>query len=261
MNIILFEKQPKDGFIPVKDERAQHILNILKLKNGDNFRMGIVNKSEGFATVKDISLDGVYIDYVQECIPNLYPVTLLCAQVRPICMKRILREAVSLGVEKIILTGSDTGEKSYLSSNLYKTGEYKEYLLDGAMQSGHAGVPEVIFANTVDNALESFKTSNCEKDCISCKSKAPNNAYVKSASKKVSLVMLDNVVGATDLSKAHIEESAVLAIGPERGWSTRERELFVNAGFSPMLLGQRILRTETACSAGLAVLMSRMGLL
>ena len=65
------------------------------------------------------------------------------------------------------------------------------------------------------------------------------------------------------LSQACLDggKGAVLAIGPERGWSDRERSLFVSHGFKPMLLGSRVLRTETACSAGLAVLLSRMGLL
>lgn len=249
MNMILFEESLHDGFIPMDDERARHIAGILKIKVGDAFRMGVVNESEGVATIKAMDSNGITVDYRSECVPRLYPATLLCAQVRPICMKRILREAVSLGVERIVLTGSDTGEKSYLSSNLYKTGEYREYLLDGAMQSCHAGVPEVLFFDTVDGALGRLlgkADSTDGRSLVDCE-----------------LVMLDNVVGATPLSQACLDggKGAVLAIGPERGWSDRERSLFVSHGFKPMLLGSRVLRTETACSAGLAVLLSRMGLL
>ena len=239
MNIILFEKLPQDGLIPASDERAKHILGVLKLKQGDTFRMGIINESEGEAEVLGSDDEGVRISYTPETVPVLYPVTLLCAQVRPICMKRILREAVSLGVKRIILCGSDTGEKSYLSSNLYKTGEYKEYLLDGAMQSAHAGMSEVLFNNTADGAVKTVREICSEAD----------------------LIMLDNVVGAVPLSTSEVGKEAVLAIGPERGWSDRERNLFIKAGFRPMLLGSRVLRTETACSAGVAVLLSRMGLL
>ena len=240
MNIILFDEYPQGGLIPASDARARHILGILHLKQGDSFRMGIINTSEGDAVVSSVSEDGVHISYEPKCSPALYPVTLLCAQVRPICMKRILREAVSLGVERIILTGSDTGEKSYLSSNLYKTGEYKEYLLDGAMQSAHAGIPEVLFADHANMAVRLVR-ENCKADS--------------------DLIMLDNVVGAIPLSSASVGSSAVIAIGPERGWSDRERKLFQDSGFRPMLLGSRVLRTETACSAGVAVLLSRMGLL
>lgn len=239
MNIILFDGFPKGGFIPASDDRASHILNILHLRQGDSFKMGIINESEGEATIESVSDEGVSVSYKSCCKPVLYPVTLLCAQVRPICMKRILREAVSLGVGRIILSGSDTGEKSYLSSNLYKTGEYREYLLDGAMQSAHAGLPEVLFADHANMAVRLVR-ENCEG---------------------ADLIMLDNVVGAVPLSTAEVGKSAVLSIGPERGWSDRERKLFQESGFRPMLLGSRVLRTETACSTGVAVLLSRMGLL
>ncbi|MBO4279578.1 MAG: 16S rRNA (uracil(1498)-N(3))-methyltransferase [bacterium] len=240
MNMILFDAFPDGALIPAGDERASHILNVLHMKEGDSFRMGIINTSEGDAVIKAISDEGIMVSYEPSCTPSLYPVTLLCAQVRPICMKRILREAVSLGVERIILCGSDTGEKSYLSSNLYKTGEYGEYLLDGAMQSAHAGLPEVLFADHANMAVRLVR-ENCRSDA--------------------DLIMLDNVVGAVPLSGATVGTSAVLAIGPERGWSDRERKLFSDSGFRPMLLGSRVLRTETACSAGVAVLLSRMGLL
>jgi 16S rRNA (uracil1498-N3)-methyltransferase len=51
----------------------------------------------------------------------------------------------------------------------------------------------------------------------------------------------------------------VLAIGPEGGWSPRDRELLRAAGFEGMRLGPRILRTETAGIAAIAVLQSRLG--
>ena len=239
MNMILFDALPEGNLIPDSDERARHILEVLKLKEGDTFRMGIINQSEGDAVITSIEAEGVFFSYEPKTVPVMHPVTLLCAQVRPICMKRILREAVSLGVKRIILCGSDTGEKSYLSSNLYKTGEYKEYLLDGAMQACHAGMSEVLFANTADGAIRMVNVHCPGSD----------------------LIVLDNVVGSVPLSSAEIGPEAVIAIGPERGWSDRERRLFSEAGYRPMLLGSRVLRTETACSAGVAVLLSRMGLL
>lgn len=233
MNIILFDKPT--CLIAAEDERAGHILNILKLKVGDSFKMGIINESEGKATITNIDDKGIAIDYMEETKPQMYPVTLLVAQVRPICMKRILREAVSLGVEKIILSGSQTGEKSYLSSNLYTSGEYKEYLLDGAMQSAHAGMSQVVFAQNVKQAIE-----------------------IAGQSEDVSYFLLDNVTGAQQLFNSRTKEKAVVAIGPERGWTDYERNLFTQAKYQPVLIGSRVLRTETACTATLAVLLSKM---
>ena len=51
----------------------------------------------------------------------------------------------------------------------------------------------------------------------------------------------------------------LLAIGPEGGFSEAERQRLADAGFLGARLGPRILRTETAGLAALAVLQSRFG--
>lgn len=53
----------------------------------------------------------------------------------------------------------------------------------------------------------------------------------------------------------------VLAIGGERGWSTNEREQFRAHGFQLVHLGTRVLRTETAVTAGLAIIQTQLGLM
>ena len=50
-----------------------------------------------------------------------------------------------------------------------------------------------------------------------------------------------------------------LAIGPEGGWSPRDRDTLSAAGFTGLRLGPRILRTETAGLAAIAALQSRFG--
>ena len=234
MNIVLIA----DGetFIPSADERAQHIRKVLHMGEGDSFRAGIVNGSIGQARIVSDATDGISIEFSPSGDGSeLYPLTLIVAQVRPICMRRILREAVSLGVERMILPVSDLGEKSYLSASLYRDGEYKEILIDGAMQSGMTGVSRTDLAASVEEAI----------------------AMLPSGSRRI---LLDNAISAVALSSMKLEgESVVLAIGPERGWSDRERGLFVRAGFEPALLGRRILRTETAVPAASAVALSLMG--
>jgi RsmE family RNA methyltransferase len=55
--------------------------------------------------------------------------------------------------------------------------------------------------------------------------------------------------------------SLVLAIGPERGWSDRERGLLEGEGFSRLSLGSRALRTETACIAAVVLAQEKLGAL
>lgn len=53
--------------------------------------------------------------------------------------------------------------------------------------------------------------------------------------------------------------TVAIAIGPEGGWSPRDRDTLRAAGFVGLRLGPRILRTETAGLAAIAALQSRFG--
>jgi RsmE family RNA methyltransferase len=55
--------------------------------------------------------------------------------------------------------------------------------------------------------------------------------------------------------------SAVLAIGPERGWIDREVASFVERGFVAVSLDEHVLRVEAAVAAALAqlALLARLG--
>ena len=49
-------------------------------------------------------------------------------------------------------------------------------------------------------------------------------------------------------------ETVAALVGPEGGWTDRERALLVSGGWTPVSLGAQILRTETAAIAAAAVL-------
>jgi 16S rRNA (uracil1498-N3)-methyltransferase len=57
------------------------------------------------------------------------------------------------------------------------------------------------------------------------------------------------------------EHPVTLAVGPEGGWTVEELLLAVDGGFTPVTLGARILRSETAALAALSILRSRLGAL
>ena len=235
MNIILFDKGERH--FDSKDDRVVHIRKVLHMGVGDSFHGGEINGWEGKCKIEKIDDSGLYFSFSPlSDTSSLYPLTMIVAQVRPICMKRILREAVSLGVRKLILPISDLGEKSYSSASLYTEGEYKSILLDGAMQSGKTGVSECIVTSNIEEAIK--EAGEGER------------------------LLLDNVIGARPLSSLSLENTRViLAIGPERGWSDRERSVFISSGFSPVLIGDRILRTETAAVSGPSIALTRMGLI
>lgn len=198
--------------------------------------MGLINGPYGKAQILSLDQRGVRVCWDPDLeSPPLYPVELVVGQVRPICMKRILREATSLGVRAIHVIGADTAERSYRSSHLWTKGEYREYLIHGAVQAVSTLLPECHLYDRVDD----LQTTHAK-----------------------SLVMLDNIDPEKELMRLEgLCSPLMLAIGPERGWSQRERLLLESRGFIRAGMGQRVLRTETACTAGLALVLGRLGLM
>jgi 16S rRNA (uracil1498-N3)-methyltransferase len=233
MNIILFEQLPQNNTLFSGDFRFNHIRKVLKLTKGDSCFIGEVNKESYNVVIT--SIDEKQLTYeIVESFPfeEPLPITLIVGQVRPISMKRILREAVSFGVKHILLVGTDTSERSYQEAKLYTQGGYKEYLLSGAMQSGKTAISSLTLYDSVDSFLQ--KSVYCPYSII-----------------------LDNTSDAVPLWKLPpITQEVALAVGPERGWSERELNLFKKQGWTFASLGNRVLRTETACSASVALLLS-----
>jgi len=58
---------------------------------------------------------------------------------------------------------------------------------------------------------------------------------------------------------AQVKDAAILAAGPEAGFSAEEERAFLEAGFVPARLGPRVLRTETAALAALSALAALRG--
>ncbi|MEJ5189715.1 MAG: RsmE family RNA methyltransferase [Breznakiellaceae bacterium] len=50
-----------------------------------------------------------------------------------------------------------------------------------------------------------------------------------------------------------------MVIGPERGWSSRERLLLDQSGFIRCSMGERALRTETAALVAASLALEKMG--
>jgi 16S rRNA (uracil1498-N3)-methyltransferase len=71
--------------------------------------------------------------------------------------------------------------------------------------------------------------------------------------------LLDPEADASIASMPAPGGACVLAVGPEGGWSPRDRAQLLAAGFAGLRLGPRILRTETAGMAALAALQALHG--
>lgn len=240
MNIVLFEGEP---FFPRNDARCQHIRKILKKGVGDRFFAGIVDGPEGEATITEAGESGLSFSFAAARPARaLYPVHLVVGFPRPIQLKRLLRDVASLGVASVTLIGTDLGEKSYRESTLVDRGAAREGLLEGCMQAGSTCVPALEMSDSVDVSLASIRASGRAR-AILLDTDRPDCPLYRSP----------------ELARVSSDSPLVLFIGSERGWTARERSLFRDAGVSVCSLGTRILRTETACSAAIAIALSGAG--
>ena len=243
MNICLFSKDEISQPLPLRDERAQHIIKVLHKKAGDTFTAGIVGGQSGVATITEITTTGDAAGISFEFSPAgdgkpLAPFEMIIGFPRPIQLKRLLRDIAALGVCRVHLTGTDLGEKSYMQSNLVERGTAYQMLLDGTVQAGSTHVPELCLYKTLDECLSSIESS-------------AGGEYLKLA--------LDNVNPSVRLADA-VKPSArvVAAIGSERGWTERERQLLESKGYVRCGMGERIMRTETAATVAGAIILSEL---
>ncbi|MCL2762407.1 MAG: 16S rRNA (uracil(1498)-N(3))-methyltransferase [Treponema sp.] len=239
VNLILFEPDEINTPLPRRDARTVHLLKVLHKKAGDSFEAGVlgindaVGGNSGTGTIEHINADGSIgfsLKLTDPPAPRL-PIRVAVGFPRPIQLRRLLRDLSSLGVEAIDLFGTELGEKSYRDTNLLNDGGARAALIEGAVQSRDTTLPTLSVYASLKHWLE----------------KSPWQAPLPT------LIAADNVRPEGDISRIQPAGSVVLAIGPERGWSDRERDIFEAAGFSRRSLGTRALRTETACVVAVAL--------
>ncbi|MCL2809006.1 MAG: 16S rRNA (uracil(1498)-N(3))-methyltransferase [Treponema sp.] len=242
MNIILFEEHELGRALARRDERTIHLLKVLRKTCGDTFEAGILGGLRGTGTIEKINFDGsINVSIVTtQPPPSRLRLRIAVSFVRPIQLRRLLRDLSNIGVSSIDIFGADMGEKSYRDTNLFSDGGAKAALIEGAVQARDTQLP---FLSIYDNLDKWLNERPWEKD---------------DSWRTVQLFVMDNV--RPEGSFFHINPAsrpAVIAIGPERGWSDRERNLFEQAGFLRLSMGERALRTETACITAASLAMEK----
>jgi len=246
VNLILFEEHELGRSLPRRDARTIHLLKVLHKKSGDSFEAGILGGKCGTGMIIKINLDGSIL-FTVNCTnppPPRLQLRIAVAFVRPIQMRRLFRDLSNIGVSYIDIAGTDIGEKSYRDSKLIIDGGAHSALVEGAVQARDTQIPDLKVYDNLDMWLNERPWEKIE-----------NRQTIRSPL----LIAMDNVnPEGSFFSLIPSGRPAVIAIGPERGWSDRERELFENAGFLRLSMGERALRTETACVAAASLAMEKL---
>ena len=201
--------------------------SVLHSGTGDKLRVGILNGLIGEGRIITENADSMTLKVQCDIIPpDPLQVTLICALQRPKTMRKILQLATSMGVKHIIIMESWKVEKSYWNSPLLTEENIREELLLGLEQGKDTVLPKVElkrrfkpFAedelpNLVENTFALIAHPGVDMPCPHC-----------------------------------LSGEVVIAIGPEGGFTDYEVAKFIEVGFSPVYLGERIVRSEFAVAA------------
>ena len=227
MNIVLLEaEQTQSEFWKIESPRQiQHLSQHVQLNAGDTLKVGIRNGQRYLTEVVTISEQHILLRPIQvEAVPAKLPVHLILALPRPKVLRRIIMDAVTLGVQRISLIHSYRVDKSYWQSPFLQ--QLDDYVTLGLEQAGDTISPEIQmykrFKPFVEDVLPTFISDQ-------------KPAYVA------------HPYAAQQMPHA-IQHSCCLIVGPEGGFIPFEVDLFKKNGCQARRLGNRILRTETAVS-------------
>ena len=227
MNLLLFKPaQQQNQQIIINDaRRVAHIQQHLKLQVGDRIKVGQENGLKGSAMVESMSDQQLTLNQVvlDQLPPAKLPLILVVALPRPKVLRRLIMDAVTLGVEQLVLIHSYRVEKSYWQSPFLN--QIDAYIQLGLEQAGDTMLPQVQcfkrFRPFVEDVLPTL---------IQDRSAFVAHPYAEQA------------------MPTALNQPAVLVVGPEGGFIPFEVGLLQQNGCQAASLGNRILRTETAVS-------------
>ena len=221
----------------ISGELFRHISTVLRLKPGAALLLADGCGHEAVALIKAIGKAGMAVElqplYAIAADKGALPVTLCQGLPKGEKMDLILQKATELGVSRIVPFNAGRSVARLASERLEKRlFRWERIAQEAARQSGRNSVPSVGFYGNLPELLRG------EAGCL--------KLLLWEGEKEQGLrATIERIEKPTSVS---------IIIGPEGGLSSEEAVQAEKAGYIPVTLGSRILRTETAGLAVVAIL-------
>jgi len=216
----------------MEGDSAHHLGRVLRAQEGQLYELSD-GQQVRLGRIEKVARDRIDFALLEE-IPahqQTLDLTLLLAVVKFDAFEWAIEKATELGVSTIVPLASARSEKALLAAAGKRAERWTKILAEASQQSRRVRVPML---EGLSEPVQAF------------------SAHATAAVK----VMLSERPDAPSLRKILQAEparhSAVLAIGPEGGWTDAEFTAAQATGFREASLGKLILRTETAVAAALA---------
>ena len=227
--------------VPLPSAAAAHLQRVLRLREGDACVLFNGDGNDYDARIHAVGKRELLVDVtashgVESESP--LPITLVQGVARGEKMDWILQKATELGVVAFLAADSERSEVRLDAARAARrVAHWRSVLASACEQCGRARVPAIDVPRPLSAALAALPEGGTR--------------------------LLLDPQGIRDIDGLALEDqlpmAVVLAVGPEGGWSPRDREQLHAAGFEGLRLGPRILRTETAGIAAVAALQARWG--
>ena len=220
-------------------DKAHYVRRVLRLRVGDNLSVFDGEGSEYTATIQSLGRSGAtlrILEFIETRTETKLRVHLVQGISRSERMDFVVQKATELGVKRVTPVLTEYGVVKLDEARARKRREHWQKIASSACeQCGRVRLP------LIDAPI-------------------PLKTWFGSKPQNVDAELILSPGAATPLSGIEAPETkACVLIGPEGGFSDAELEDAGAAGFQPVSLGPRVLRTETAAIAALAILQSRWG--
>jgi RsmE family RNA methyltransferase len=190
---------------------------------GEELIVGVENGRIGRGTITKLDPETLEMAVILDRDPPApLPLTLILALPRPKVLNRVIASATSLGIKRIVLINAWRVEKSYWSSPRLSVENLRHQSILGLEQARDTALPSIETRRLFRPFVEE------ELPAIACDTRA--------------LVAHPH---ARKACPSDVREPITLAIGPEGGFLDAEIASLERAGFTPVSIGERILRVET----------------
>ena len=229
-SLIILAAECVDGSSAVLEgQRACYAFETHGIRAGQRITVGVLNGLRGEAEVASASPSRVELSLFLSDPPlSVRPIDLIVGVSRPQTIKKVVQVGVMLGVRSVHFVRSERGDKSYLQSTALSPESLQEESLKALEQIWDTRMPDII----VHRSFQYF-----------CKNVLP---ALEGDGAPLKVVAHPNGEGLRRARGESFSQHAIVAVGPERGWSDVEVQLLKERGFRVTGLGSRVLRVEVA---------------
>jgi len=221
-----------NGHARITGEDAHHLTRVLRVEAGQKFEISD-NRDVYLAEVESARKDLVSFAILErmEVLEPVAHTTLLVSLIKFERFEWIVEKATELGVERIVPVEAERSEKGLARAAAKRLERWKRIAREASEQSRRARLPEIEACIGLPAALAT----------------AADYRYV--LEERTAPPILEALP-----AERKPQDRVALLVGPEGGWTDREREAIAAAGWRAVSLGREILRAETAAIAALAIL-------